>query len=93
MRCVAFVLVAVALAGCGSGRRDVAERYVRAVHARDWRAACEVSVRGPMDECIDTLRRVYSDPMQVIPSVDRVADGVHDVHGRKLVDVEYVLIR
>ena len=90
---MAFVLMAVALAGCGSDRRDVAERYVKAVRAQDWREACQVSVRDGMDDCVDTLHRVYSDPMQVIPSVERVETWAHDVHGPTLVDVEYVSIR
>lgn len=55
MRRIPVVLVAV-LAGCGGGEadgppaaeaaRDVAKRYLDAVAAKDWEAACETRVRA-----------------------------------------------
>jgi hypothetical protein len=52
-----------------------------------------VSVRERMDDCVDTLRQVYSDPDTEVPTVERTQAVVEEVDGRNLVNFEYVLIR
>lgn len=76
--------------GCA---RDVTQTYVEAVEARDWTAACEVSVRESMDDCVDALREVYGDEETDVPSVERTQGVVEEVDGRHLVNFEYVLIK
>lgn len=93
----ALAAVAALHGGCGgddrASARDVAETYVAAVAAEDWKAACEVSVREELDDCVDALREVYGDPATDVPSVERTQEVVEEVDGRNLVHLEYVLIK
>ena len=95
--CILVASVVGLLFGCGgdgdASPRDVAETYVAAVEAEDWEAACEVSVREQMDDCVAALREVYSDPATDVPSVERTREVVEEVDGRNLVHFEYVLIK
>ena len=93
---VLALVLATVLAACGGNdtgsARDVAETYVNAVSARDWKTACEVSVRDRMNDCVGTLRKVYSDIQRDTPTVERTQEVVEEVDGRNLVHFEYVLI-
>jgi hypothetical protein len=88
---VAF-LTAV-LAGCGESRRSVAEEYVRSVEAKDWKRACEVSVRTSMRACTKLLSDVYGLQGTAPPTVEQTEQVLVDRDGRKLVHFEFTVIR
>ena len=94
---VLSIVLSAALIGCGgndtSSARDVARIYVDAVSARDWEAACQVSVHGGMDDCVNGLREVYGDPGTDVPTMQRTQQAVEEIGGRKVVHFEYVLIK
>ena len=88
--------VALSMAGCGgdsSSAREVAMRYVDAVKAQDWSAACAVSAWEGPENCASILQEVYSNPGSAPPTVERTMDVVEEVDGRKVVHFEYTLIR
>ncbi len=91
---VGVLIAATLLSACGStSRREVAEKYVGSINARDWNAACEVSVHDRMDRCVELLRTEYRDPGAKTPTVAATEAVVEEVDGRNLVHFEHVTIR
>jgi hypothetical protein len=105
-RAVVAVAAAVAVAGCGGGDadRDVADRWVEAVDAEQWKRACDLSV-GPRRICVEALREAFAgvDDLRLrqaggnfVVRGDRgegVPFRVEDRGGEKLVHFEVQIIR